>query len=69
MANSNNGTGNPSDEIPVGFSMTLAMNKDALEGYAKMTDVQKEEIINKSRQAKSKTEMQHIVNSITDTGK
>lgn len=62
----------PFDGVPLGFGMALAMNERALSGYAKLTEAQKEEMINRSRDAKSKEEMERIVNSIAEneaTGK
>lgn len=56
----------PFDGVPLGFGMALAMNERALSGYAKMTEAEKEELINRSKDAKSKEEMERIVNSITD---
>ncbi len=63
-----NGAGIPYDGVPLGFGMALAMNEKALDGYAKLTEAQKEELINRSRDAKSKKEMERIVNSIGDNG-
>lgn len=63
-----NGAGIPYDGVPSGFGMALAMNEKALDGYAKLTEAQKEELINRSRDAKSKKEMERIVNSIGDNG-
>lgn len=63
---SNGLRGVPFAGVPLGFSMALAMNEKALDGYAKMTEAQKEELINRSRDAKSKAEMERIVNSIVD---
>ena len=62
------GAGLPYDGVPTGFGMALAMNADALDGYSKLTEAQKEELINRSRDAKSKKEMEQIVNSIVDNG-
>ncbi len=51
-------------EVPMGFGMALAMNEQAMTAYAAMTDSQRQEILNKARNAKSKKEMHSIVNSI-----
>lgn len=51
-------------EVPVGFSMALAMNESAMAAYAAMTESQKQEILNKAKDAQSKHEMHQIVNSI-----
>ncbi len=52
-------------EVPVGFGLALAQNEDAMNAFAMMTHEQKEAIWSQARQAKSKTEMRQIVNSIT----
>ena len=62
-------TGMPYDsvaftELPMGFTMALAMNEPALRGYAGLTDAQKEELIIRCKGAKTKEEMQRIVNSL-----
>lgn len=66
MMDSDGVRGVPFDGVPLGFGMALAMNEKALDGYAKMTEAEKEELINRSRDAKTKTEMEKIVNSIAD---
>lgn len=66
MMESEGASGIPFTEVPLGFGMSLAMNQKALTGYAKMTEAEKEELINRSRDAKSKSEMERIINSIAD---
>lgn len=66
MMGSDGVRGVPFDGVPMGFSMALAMNERALNGYAKMSEAEKEELLNRSRDAKSKAEMERIVNSIAD---
>ena len=56
--------GLPFTGVPVGFGMNLAMNKDAMLGYANLTESQKEEILMRCRDASSKEEMQKIVDSL-----
>ncbi len=51
-------------EVPMGFSMALAQNEKALNVYAGMRDEQKEEVIDKARNVKSKQEMQSLVNEL-----
>ena len=58
--------GFPFTELPLGFGMALAMNEKALNSYAKLTEAEKEEVIKQSRGARSKAEMEHIVNSIAE---
>ncbi len=58
----------PFAEVPLGFGMALAMNESALSGYARLTESQKEEVILRCRDAKSKAEMQRIVDSLRMDG-
>ena len=52
------------NEIPIGFALSLAMNRDALDVYTKMGDTEREEIVEKSRQVKSKEEMERLVDGL-----
>lgn len=56
--------GGPFTDIPLGFSMALAMNERAMTGYAGLTEAEKEEIILRCKDVKSKAEMQKIVDSL-----
>lgn len=60
--------GYPISGVPLGFGMALAMNEQALQGYAGLTESEKEDIIMRCRDAKSKDEMQKIVNSLVPDG-
>lgn len=51
-------------ELPVGFGMALAMNESAMKGYAGLTESEKEDLILRCRDAKTKEEMQRIVDSL-----
>lgn len=51
-------------ELPMGFGMGLAMNDGALQGYAALTESEKEEIILRCKGVKTKEEMQHIIDSL-----
>lgn len=53
-------------EIPVGLGLSLAMNQKAMDRFAHMTDMEKESTIEKSRQVKSKREMDRIVSSLAE---
>lgn len=55
-------------ELPLGFGMALAMNEPAMRGYAAMTESEKESVIMRCRDAKSKEEMQKIVDSLVPDG-
>lgn len=50
--------------IPVGFGMGLAMDLDAMERFSRLPEAQKEELINRARDAKNKTEMQKLLAEI-----
>lgn len=50
--------------VPVGFGMALAQNEDAVNAYAMMTREQKDAVLAKARNAKSRREMQQIVSDI-----
>lgn len=50
--------------IPVGFGMALAGNDAAMSGYAGLTESQKEEVILRCKAARTKEEMQKIVDSL-----
>lgn len=65
------GSGNsgfPFTELPLGFGMALAMNEKAMEGYAKLTEDEKERIIMKCKDANSKEEMRRLVDSLVPDG-
>lgn len=50
--------------IPLGFGMALAQNEQAVNAYAMMTKEQKNAVLAKARQARSRQEMQQIVSDI-----
>ena len=52
----------PLNELPVGFGVALAMNEQAMQGYAALTE--KEHLILRCRDAGSKEEMERIVASL-----
>lgn len=54
------------EQLPVGLGLSLAMNQRAMERFANMTETQKQQTIDKSRQVKSKREMDRIVNSLAE---
>ena len=57
-------SGTPFTGLPLGFGRALAMNEPALAGYAGLTESQKEELIMRCRDVKTKEEMQKIVDSL-----
>ncbi|MBO5336965.1 MAG: hypothetical protein J6A94_07555 [Lachnospiraceae bacterium] len=58
--------GYPPYQLPLGFSMSLAMNENAMQGYAKLTETEKEHLIMRCKDARSKEEMQKIVDSLAN---
>lgn len=54
-------------EVPMGFGMALAMNEPALNAYAAMTEPQKQAVLTKAHNARSREEMQHIVADIASS--
>lgn len=50
--------------LPVGLSMALMMNERASEGYNKLSETEKEHIILKCKDARSREEMDKIIDSI-----
>ena len=55
------------DEVPIGFSMALARDMNALSAFSSMNKEEQKNVINRSRQIQSKEEMQQYVSSITTT--
>lgn len=51
-------------EMPMGFGFALAMNEPAMKGYAALSETEKEHLLMRCRDAKSKEEMQRIVDSL-----
>lgn len=60
------GSGFPLTELPLGFGMALAMNEAAMQSYAGLTETEKEHLILKCKDARSKEEMEKIVGSLAD---
>ncbi len=52
-------------EMPIGFSMALALNPEAMEKFAMLNETQKQEIIDGTHSIKSKEEMHQYVNNLT----
>ena len=56
----------PITGLPVGFSMALAQDEKAMEGFAGLTETEKEHLILRCKDARSHEEMQKIVQSLYD---
>lgn len=54
------------DEMPVGFAMALAMNPDAMQKFAVLSEAQKQQIIAGTHNVKSKEEMHRYVSSLAN---
>ncbi len=53
-------------QLPIGFGLSLAMNQKAMKRFSDMTEAEKEQAIARSRDAKSKREMDRIVSSLAE---
>ena len=51
-------------KIPIGFGLALSANTAAMNRYAQLSESEKEEILMKCKDAKSKKEMQKIVDNL-----
>lgn len=51
-------------KVPIGFGMELAMNQPAMSVYAAMTEQQKQAVLNRAHNARSREEMHRIVNGL-----
>ncbi len=64
----NNNNTSLTRELPLGFGFALARNERAMQRYAQLSESEKEQIINRCRDAKSKAEMQKIVDEMVPQG-
>lgn len=53
------------DSLPMGFAMGLTMDLDAMNRFSNLTEAKKEELLNRARDAKSKDEMQQIIDELS----
>lgn len=51
-------------KVPIGFGMALAVNEPAMNAYSKMTEPQKQDILNKAHNVRSEREMHALVASL-----
>ncbi len=54
------------DEMPVGFTMALAQNPDAMQKFALLSEDKKQEIINGTHSIHSKQEMHEYVSKLNN---
>ena len=52
------------DAVPIGFGMALAQNVNAMKEFSGLTEAEKEEILNQARDAKSREDMESLVNRL-----
>lgn len=56
------------NELPMGFSMSLARDLTALNRFSNLPQKEQEEIVNKARNIRSKQEMTLLVSSLSVSG-
>ncbi len=56
------------EEIPMGFGMRLAMDLNSMDRFSHLSEAEKEEFLNRARDAKSKDEMQRIIDELSHPG-
>ena len=54
------------DEMPVGFSMALAQNPEAMQKFALLGEDKKKQIIDGTQSIRSKQEMHEYINKINN---
>jgi len=54
------------EEMPVGFAMALAMNPDAMQKFATLSEEKKQEIVVGTHAIKSREEMHRYVDSLVN---
>ena len=52
--------------LPLGLAFGMAMDEQAINHYGKMTEYEKEQVIARSKDVKSKEEMQQLIQKISD---
>lgn len=56
------------DELPIGFTMELAMNPEAMSRFSGLTEPEQEHVINRARNIKSHEEMRNYVENMFTEG-
>lgn len=51
-------------DMPIGFGLSLAANAKSMEAFAKMSDAEKEAVVERSRQMHTKADMEKFVNGL-----
>lgn len=52
--------------LPLGLGMALAMNETAMGHYVNLTEAEKEKLLARARNVKSREEMDRIINVLSD---
>lgn len=52
------------NELPIGFVMALAQNENAAKQYAGLNDAQKESLVKKAKEIKTKQEMKTFIDNM-----
>ena len=52
-------------EMPIGFGLSLAANAKSMEAFSNMSDAQKREAVEKSRQMHTRVDMESYVDSLS----
>lgn len=53
------------NNLPIGLAMGMAMNADAMDHYSRLTEAEKEKVILECKDAKSKSEMEKIIDRLS----
>ena len=59
-------TDNLQSVLPVGLAFGMVMDEQAINHYGRMTEYEKEQVIARSKNIKSKEEMQQLIQKISD---
>lgn len=57
------------DGLPIGLGFGLAMNEEAMNNFAAMTEDEKRRVVEAARGMQTKQEMHRLVKNIADLGK
>ena len=56
------------NDLPLGFTFALAQNPDAMRNFSLMSESEKSEILQRAHSVSSKSQMQALVNDLSDRG-
>ena len=56
----------PIKELPAGLGFSMAMNLNAMNNFTNLSEKEKQQVINESKQVKSKDEMNRLVNRLAE---